>query len=142
VTTYEPYRAETSYESSLLVRPGRLATRGLLYVLRSLTSNARAIFRLIAQHQLDALETGSRSGRAPSAPSEYHGMPMQELLQQCRQQFLASSEAALRAQLTEFLDHKALTSRRGQDGSEHLSIPTERAIIEHVLQEMDDEEAV
>ena len=53
-TTYERYTEETSFENSLLVQQtGSLALSSLTHVLRSLTPNARGIFKLLVQYQLD-----------------------------------------------------------------------------------------
>ncbi|KAG2459705.1 ORC2 protein, partial [Polypterus senegalus] len=52
-TTYQPYVEETSYENSLLVQQsGALALSSLTHVMRSLTPNARGIFQLLAEFQL------------------------------------------------------------------------------------------
>ena len=54
VTTFLPYEAETSYESSLLVqRSGALALLSLQNVFASLTSNAKAIYILLVKYQLE-----------------------------------------------------------------------------------------
>ena len=54
VTSFEPYKEETSYENSLLVQhSGALALSSLVDVFHSLTPNARGIFILIAGHQLE-----------------------------------------------------------------------------------------
>ena len=46
-----------------------------------------------------------------------------ELYRQCRTQFLVASDLALRAQLTEFRDHKLVRSKKGTDGGEYLTLP-------------------
>ena len=54
VTTYDRYTEETSFENSLLVQQtGSLALSSLTHVLRSLTPNARGIFKLLVEYQLD-----------------------------------------------------------------------------------------
>ena len=54
VTTYDAYTEETSYENSLMVQQsGTLALSSLTHVMRSLPLNARGIFLLLVQHQLD-----------------------------------------------------------------------------------------
>ena len=64
VTSFEPYREETSYENSLLVQhTGALALSSLVHVFRSLTPNARGIFILLAQHQLDEKDNSSYIGK-------------------------------------------------------------------------------
>ena len=54
MTTYDAYTEETSYENSLMVQQsGTLALSSLTHVMRSLPLNARGIFLLLVQHQLD-----------------------------------------------------------------------------------------
>ena len=63
VTSFEPYKEETSYENSLLVQhTGALALSSLVHVFRSLTPNARGIFILIAGHQLEEKDNNSYIG--------------------------------------------------------------------------------
>ena len=67
VTTFTLYLAETSYENSLLVQQsGGLALRSLAHVMRSLTPNARKIFELLAQYQLDNADNSSFVGESGS----------------------------------------------------------------------------
>ncbi|GLV42065.1 Origin recognition complex subunit 2 [Carabus blaptoides fortunei] len=102
-TTFLSYTDETSFESSMLVqRSGALALSSLTNVYQSLTKNSKGVFMLIVQHQL-----------SNKAAKHYLGMPFKVLYSQCRENFLVSSDLALRAQLTEFLDHKlfAITRR-------------------------------
>ncbi|XP_021256506.1 origin recognition complex subunit 2 isoform X2 [Numida meleagris] len=101
-TTFNPYVEETSYENSLLVQQsGSLALSSLTHVLRSLTPNARGIFRLLAQYQLENKDNPS-----------YPGLSFQDFYQQCREAFLVNSDLTLRAQLTEFRDHKLIRTKR------------------------------
>jgi origin recognition complex subunit 2 len=63
------------------------------------------------------------------------GMPFKDLYWGCRESFLVSSDLALRAQLTEFLDHKLVKMKRTADGIEHLKIPIELALLQQFLDE-------
>ncbi|CAI9621526.1 unnamed protein product [Staurois parvus] len=101
-TTYSSYVEETSYENSLLVkRSGALALSSLTHVMRSLTPNARGIFRLLAEYQLANKDNPS-----------YQGLSFQDFYQQCREAFLVNSDLTLRAQLTEFRDHKLIRTKK------------------------------
>jgi len=65
VTSFEPYKEETSYENSLLVQhTGALALSSLVHVFRSLTPNARGIFILIAGHQLQEKDNSCYIGKS------------------------------------------------------------------------------
>lgn len=63
------------------------------------------------------------------------GLPIKDLYSKSREQFLVSSELALRTQLTEFLDHKLVKIKRTLDGSENLVIPIEGSILQQFLEE-------
>ncbi|XP_077175235.1 origin recognition complex subunit 2 [Paroedura picta] len=127
-TTYSPYLEETSYENSMLLRQsGSLVLSALTHVLHSLTSNARGIFRLLVQHQLENKDNPS-----------YPGLPFQDFYQQCREAFLVNSDLTLRAQLTEFRDHKLIRTKRGADGVEYLLIPVDIGTLVDFLEKDSD----
>ncbi|XP_016280540.2 origin recognition complex subunit 2 isoform X2 [Monodelphis domestica] len=128
-TTYRPYTEETSYENSLLVQQcGTLALSSLIHVFRSLTPNARGIFRLLIKYQLENEENPS-----------YIGLSFQDFYQQCREAFLVNSDLTLRAQLTEFRDHKLLRTKKGTDGVEYLLIPIDTGTLSDFLEKEDKE---
>uniref|UniRef100_A0A3Q3JP86 Origin recognition complex subunit 2 n=1 Tax=Monopterus albus TaxID=43700 RepID=A0A3Q3JP86_MONAL len=61
--TFQHYAEETSYENSLLVQQtGALALSSLTHVLRSLTPNARGIFKLLVKFQLENKDNPSYTG--------------------------------------------------------------------------------
>ncbi|XP_006921402.1 origin recognition complex subunit 2 isoform X1 [Pteropus alecto] len=123
-TTYSPYTEETSYENSLLVKQsGSLPLSSLTHVLRSLTPNARGIFRLLMKYQLDNQDNAS-----------YIGLSFQDFYQQCREAFLVNSDLTLRAQLTEFRDHKLIRTKKGTDGVEYLLIPIDNGTLTDFLE--------
>lgn len=118
-TTFCPYVDETSYETSLMIQQsGQLALSSLLHVIKSLTPNAKKIFVLLATEQL-AL------GDSPN----FQGMSFNDLYQRCRAEFLVNSDLTLKAQLTEFKDHKLIRVKKGGDGVEYLTIPLDSATI-------------
>ncbi|NXJ66287.1 ORC2 protein, partial [Rostratula benghalensis] len=128
-TTFSPYVEETSYENSLLVQQsGSLALSSITHVLRSLTLNARGIFRLLAQYQLENKDNPS-----------YPGLSFQDFYQQCREAFLVNSDLTLRAQLTEFRDHKLIRIKRGSDGVEYLLIPVDVSTLTDFLEKEDED---
>ncbi|EDW16888.1 origin recognition complex subunit 2 [Drosophila mojavensis] len=126
-TTMLPYTDETAFENSLLVQnSGELALSSLRSVFSSLTTNSRGIYMLIVKYQL------KNKGNA-----NYQGMPFKDLYWSCREAFLVSSDLALRAQLTEFLDHKLVKSKRSVDGSEQLNIPIDASLLQQFLDEQE-----
>ncbi|NXN92485.1 ORC2 protein, partial [Rhinopomastus cyanomelas] len=128
-TTFCPYVEETSYENSFLVQQsGSLALSSLTHVLRSLTLNARGIFKLLAQYQLENKDNPS-----------YPGLSFQDFYQRCREAFLVNSDLTLRAQLTEFRDHKLIRTKRGADGVEYLLIPVDDNTLTDFLEKEDED---
>uniref|UniRef100_A0AAY4AUV6 Origin recognition complex subunit 2 n=1 Tax=Denticeps clupeoides TaxID=299321 RepID=A0AAY4AUV6_9TELE len=126
-TSYLPYTEETSYENSLLVQQtGALALSSLTHVLRSLTPNARGIFRLLAEFQLEHKDDPS-----------YTGLSFQDFYQRCREAFLVNSDITLRTQLTEFRDHKLIRTKKGVDGVEYLLIPVDAGTLTDFLEKED-----
>ncbi|KAG6795306.1 origin recognition complex subunit 2 isoform X1 [Apis mellifera caucasica] len=126
-TTFLPYQEETSYESSLLVQQtGALALSSLHNVFLSLTSNAKSIYILLAKYQL------SNNNNV-----NFTGMAFKDLYRAAREGFLVSSDLALRAQLTEFIDHKLVKIKRNIDSVEHLMIPLNNGLLKQFLDEHD-----
>lgn len=122
-----PYSDETAYENSLLVQnSGELALSSMRSVFSSLTTNTRGIYMIIVKNQL----------KNKGNPN-FQGMSFKDLYWSCREAFLVSSDLALRAQLTEFLDHKLVKSKRNIDGSELLSIPIDEALLQQFLDEQE-----
>uniref|UniRef100_A0A1Q3EVU6 Origin recognition complex subunit 2 n=1 Tax=Culex tarsalis TaxID=7177 RepID=A0A1Q3EVU6_CULTA len=130
VTTMLPYTDETAFENSLLVQnSGALALSSMKNVFQSLTTNSRGIFLVIVKHQL------ANGGRGNP---HYPGMLFKDLYWNCREAFLVSSDLALRAQLTEFIDHKLVKVKRTVDGAENLLIPIEHGLLQQFVEENDD----
>lgn len=127
VTTFLPYSEETSFEGSLLVqRSGTLTLSALKNIFQSLTTNARGIFTIIIKHHMENKKD-----------VHYQGIMFKDLYWACREAFLVSSDTALRAQLTEFLDHKLIKTKRSLDGAELLHIPIENSLLQHFLTDED-----
>ncbi|KAJ8866725.1 hypothetical protein PR048_032586 [Dryococelus australis] len=127
-TTLLPYMAETSFETSLLgQQTGSLALSSLRNVFRSLTNNAKEIFLLVVKHQLTNKSNAS-----------YTGFAFRDLYRACREDLLVSSDLALRAQLSEFLDHHLVKSRRGIDGTEILTIPIGNNILQQFIEQVEE----
>ena len=61
-------------------------------------------------------------------------MTFKQLHQDAKDKFLVTSDAALRAQLVEFLDHKLVNSKRSE-GTEYLVIPLKKEILEQFLEQ-------
>ncbi|XP_059171024.1 origin recognition complex subunit 2-like [Physella acuta] len=123
--TFQHYDAENSYENSLMVQQsGSLAMSSLVHVMRSLTPNARQVFLLLAEYQLEMGQT-----------TNYSGMSFQTLYHKCREAFLVNSDLTLQAQLVEFKDHRLILSKKNYEGIEHLIIPVDQATLKEFIQE-------
>lgn len=62
-------------------------------------------------------------------------MPFKDLYRAAREQFLVSSDLALRAQLTEFIDHKLVRTKRNVDGAEYLMIPLDKSLLKQFVEQ-------
>lgn len=122
-TTYT--HEEAVYENSLLVKTGSLGLNSLVHVMQSLTPNARGIFRLLAEYQLD---------KKSSTGEVFLGMPFNDCYLKCREKFLVNSDLTLRTQLTEFHDHKLVKSQQ-VDGIECLIILVEDTILSQFMEQ-------
>ncbi|KAF9185857.1 Origin recognition complex subunit 2 [Haplosporangium sp. Z 767] len=138
ITTFKPYLTETSFENSIMVRQGELGARGIQFVLASLTSNGKGLFKVLAEHQIrverDAAE--ERGAGAVGKSSLDVGMAYNTLFRKCQENFLVSNAVTFRTQLTEFRDHRIVQSRKGPDGVEALFIPLSANILEGILEKM------
>jgi len=122
-TTFAPYAVETSFAAQLLASRGEERhVRGAANVLRSLTSNARDIFRVLAEYQLQN--------------PEEKGMGFHAFYTECRAQFLATSEVTLRSHLTEFVDHELTRARKGADGEDVVHAPFASDVLAQLLKEI------
>lgn len=143
-----PYSDETAYENSLLVQnSGELELSSLRNVFQSLTTNSKGIFMIIVKNQLNNHGNSSYSGKYIYTIIcvlilcflilLFTGMSFKDLYWSCRESFLVSSDLALRAQLTEFIDHKLIKSKRTIDGAEHLIIPINNTLLEQFMNEQE-----
>ena len=66
------------------------------------TEQILTILLLVPRHQLESAEE----------EDNYQGLAFMELYRKCRAEFLVASDLALRAQLTEFRDHKLVRSKK------------------------------
>ena len=141
VPTFEPYAHESSYETSIMAMSGPLGLRGIGHVLRSLTSNARGVFRILATDQHESShEPTSKSKKESRSPVSHGpvGLAHDLFLEKCRETFLVNSEMAFRSQLTEFLDHKIFVKRRSE-GTDYYSIPLDSSSLANLLETIDSE---
>ncbi|KAI9239644.1 MAG: origin recognition complex subunit 2-domain-containing protein [Podila humilis] len=136
LTTFKSYLAETSFENSIMVRQGELGARGIQFVLASLTSNGKGLFKVLAEHQIQNERESAGSGSGEGKNQTDLGMAYNALFKKCQENFLVSTAVTFRTQLTEFRDHRIVQSKKGADGVEILYIPLSANVLEGILDNM------
>ncbi|KAK3831554.1 MAG: origin recognition complex subunit 2-domain-containing protein [Linnemannia gamsii] len=144
LTTFRPYLTETSFENSIMVRQGELGARGIQFVLASLTSNGKGLFKVLAEHQIqaetnadDSNGAGTSTGGGGGVKNYMElGMAYNALFKKCQENFLVSNAVTFRTQLTEFRDHRIVHSKKGPDGVEILFIPLSASVLEGIIDNM------
>ncbi|KAH8553853.1 origin recognition complex subunit 2-domain-containing protein [Umbelopsis sp. PMI_123] len=130
-TTFDDYLIETSFENTLMVRQSEIGgSRGVNYVLTSLTSNARGIFKVLAEHQVMEMELATMEGRGDDSV----GLTYNSYYTKCREAFFVSNDITFRTQLTEFRDHKIIQSKRTVDGTEIMYLPLDKSTLTNILE--------
>ena len=148
---------ETANETSLLAEAGRPTVRSVGQVLRSLTSNARGVFAILARHQLEQEQhrgdrlhgdndagndggggdDGADAAGAGGGDDGMRGLTFPAYYVKCLDAFLVSNDVALRSQLTEFRDHRIIETTRAPDGTDYLHIPLDAAALSTILEQME-----
>ncbi|KAI0408021.1 origin recognition complex subunit 2-domain-containing protein [Xylaria palmicola] len=134
-TTFSPFAAELDVVDDVHELLGRKARRvggkeGVTYVLRSLTENARNLYRLLVGEVLVAMDDeGDSSGENP-------GVEYRMVYNKAVEEFICSSEMAFRTLLKEFHDHQMITSRKDVLGTELLSVPFPKEELEGILEDI------
>jgi origin recognition complex subunit 2 len=117
VTTFEPYTVEIPVDEALSIVDGAGragGTKGVKYVLASLPSNAKLLFRILVSHQLQAMVDDDNGGmgtgkgktktgsKAKVDASEY-GVEYRVLYQRAVGEFICSNDVAFRTLLKEYV---------------------------------------
>ncbi|KAJ2967834.1 hypothetical protein NUW58_g10352 [Xylaria curta] len=134
-TTFSPFTAELEVVDDVHELLGRKARRvggkeGVTYVLRSLTENARNLYRLLAGEVLVAMDDETDSS------GENPGVEYRMIYNKAVEEFICSSEMAFRTLLKEFHDHQMITSRKDVLGTELLSVPFQKEELEGILEDI------
>ncbi|KAI0196642.1 putative origin recognition complex subunit 2 [Xylaria flabelliformis] len=135
-TTFVPFTTELEIihdVHELLGRRARLVggKEGVTYVLRSLTDNARNLYRLLVGEVLIAMDD-----EADCSGDENPGVEYKMIYNKAVEEFICSSEMAFRTLLKEFHDHQMITSRKDVLGTELLSVPFQKEELEGILEDI------
>ena len=134
---------------------GLLTEVAVGHVLASVTEKARKLFRLLATRQLAAIagggaggqggephDDGGRRGGAPGPVGiigmDRYGLQYDLLFQAARQEFIATSDTALRALLGEFMDHGVVASVQNPGQPDVLWIPAPKEMLRRILSALGD----
>jgi len=102
------------------------------HILASVTKKAQKLFVLLGKKQLEVAEN---AGEGTSGHSQKFGLGYDVLFSEARDNFIATSDTALRALLGEFRDHNlVVSSQGGSSGGEVLWIPMRKERLANVLQ--------
>ncbi|KAI1437273.1 origin recognition complex subunit 2-domain-containing protein [Xylaria sp. CBS 124048] len=134
-TTFAPFTAELEVVDDVHELLGRKARRvggkeGVAYVLRSLTENARNLYRLLVGEVLVVMDDEADSS------GENPGVEYRMIYNKAVEEFICSSEMAFRTLLKEFHDHQMITSRKDVLGTELLSVPFRKEELEGILEDI------
>lgn len=146
VTNFEPAQVESSFQDIMKLGKSEKnhGAEGSKYVLQSLTSNSKKMYKLLVETQLRNMETASKKVNREIVPTKKGtpsvGVEFRTFLQSCSNDFIASNEISLRNMLTEFYEHKMANLTKNSAGTEHIWISynyTElKKLLVTVLQEV------
>jgi origin recognition complex subunit 2 len=160
-TTFAPYTAEidaVETVNELLGRSGRRVggRDGVGFVLRSLPTNARLLFRELVKEQLalSLVESGdfddedddhaTSKSRKPvqpknTIPESSQGVEYRVLYHKAVEAFICTSEVSFRTLLKEFHDHQMIESRKDAMGTERLWVPFSQEELEGLAEDLANE---
>ena len=124
VTSYEASDVESSFQDVMKLGTEESSTgsEGAKFVLDSLTSNAKKLYKLLLEAQMIAMENEWNNKVAPGRRGNAMvGVEFKKFLGICTADFVVSNEVSLRTILKEFIDHKmAFLKKINKNGSEML----------------------
>lgn len=126
-TTYEPYRLEGSFKQALSMGQSKkfVGTKGAKYVLKSLTTNARTLYKVLLEMQLEKLKehSSTKSGRTGLRGSAKLSVELRAFYDKCVEAYVASNEMNFKTMLGEYVEHKMCSLAKDKGGTEVVFIP-------------------
>lgn len=139
LTTYEPYTVEMSFRDVLSMGKSKkfIGNKGAKYVLSSLTSNARNLYKILLLKQLEIMRNAviTKSGRNGLKGSIKLGIEFKQLYNACMEEFITSNEINFRTMLGEFIEHKMCNATKDEAGVEIVFVPFNYDEMEKLLSE-------
>lgn len=138
-TTYDSYVVEAGFEDLLLVGKSKkkVGSKGISFVLSSLTQNARKLYTTLVSEQLEALENETlgmnASSKAKVVGSVKNGIEFKRLYSICLEDFIASNEVSFRIMLREFIEHDMAGLSKNSMGTEVVYVPMNITELEQLL---------
>lgn len=137
ITNYQPNAVESSFQD--VMKLGRdessSGAEGAKYVLESLTSNAKKLYKLLIETQLGVMEVNSSNKKvAPTKRGTVTvGIDFKKFHDMCAADFIVSNEISLRTMLKEFIDHKMANLSKKPSGSEFVWVPYNYSEMKRLL---------
>jgi len=144
-TTFIPYKHELSFETTSFLSGSASATAavgglaGIKAVLNNLTTNARALYLILLQHQYPL-----HASEGNEVANQDQGIIFPRLRELCARKILPlANPTTLRNVLQEFFDHGLIVrndgrgntgGRKGRGGGEILWAPFGRAVVKDVIE--------
>ncbi|ODV57880.1 origin recognition complex subunit 2, partial [Ascoidea rubescens DSM 1968] len=142
LSTFENSTVETSFSDILALGQAEKQTgsKGAKYVLSSLTSNSRSLYRVLVSNQLqimedELLESNKQTDRNEFLGTIKHGISFKTLYNLCSEEFIASNEINFRTMLREFIEHKMANISKDSYGTEIVFVPLNLKELENLLAE-------
>lgn len=127
LTTYDSYEVEMSFRDVLSMGKSKkfVGNKGAKYVLSSLTTNARNLYKILLGKQLDILKSHAttKAARTGLRGSIKFAVDFKGFYTACLEEFVTSNEISFRTILGEFVEHRMCNLTKDDSGAEVVFIP-------------------
>jgi len=142
-TTFADYLTETSFQDILTLGQTQKSagSKGAKYVLSSLTTNSKNLYRVLVSNQLQNMEDDLISKKAHGAGDNQlkgtikHALEYKNFYTLCAEEFISSNEINFRTMLMEFVEHKMAILTKDQTGTEYVFIPFSLEELQKLLED-------
>lgn len=139
LTTYKSYSVEMSFKDVLNMGRSKkfVGDKGAKYVLSSLTSNARKLYRVLLEKQIEVMKSIvlTKAARNGLKGSIKNGIDFKTFYNSCLEEFITSNEISFRTVLGEFVEHKMCKLIKDDAGVEMVFVPFNFDEMEKLLEE-------